>query len=73
MLDTLMTPPSWAPTWCFLYFAAAFLGAIFVVAAIVMGFKKMSPMTLFAMLFAGTVMFVDALMYFWICRAALVK
>ncbi len=69
----LMTPPSWAPTWCFVYFAAALLGAFFVLSAIVMGFKKMSGFTLFAMLFAGTLMFIDAMMYFWICRASLAK
>jgi hypothetical protein len=71
MAFDLMTPPSWAPTWCYLYFIAALLGAVSVIVAFVVGFKKMNAMTMFALLFAGTIMFVDAMMYFWICRAAL--
>jgi len=67
----LMTPPSWAPTWCYLYFVAALLGAFSVLIALAMGFKKMNAMTIFALLFAGAIMFIDAMMYFWICRAAL--
>ncbi len=71
MAFDLMTTPSWAPTWCYLYFIAALLGAVSVLVAFVVGFKKMNAMTMFALLFAGTIMFIDAMMYFWICRAAL--
>ncbi len=73
MLFDLMTPPSWAPTWCYIYFVTALLGLATVVAALVMGFKKMSGLTIAALLFGGAFAFVDAMMYFWICRAALVK
>ncbi len=69
----LMNPPSWAPTWCYVYFVAALFGAAVVVSALVMGFKKMNALTIFALLVAGGITFVDAMMYFWICRAALVK
>ncbi len=69
----LMTPPSWAPTWCYVYLAAALLGAFFVVATLVMGFKKLNAFTIFTLLFVGGLAFVDAMMYFWICRASLAK
>lgn len=71
--DTLMTPPSWAASWCYIYFAIALLGAISVLAALILGFKKMNGMTLFALVIAGTIAFIDAMMYFWICRASLQK
>jgi hypothetical protein len=68
-----LTPPSWAPTWCYLYFVVALSVAAVVVYALVMGFKKMNAFTIFALLISGGMAFVDAMMYFWICRAALVK
>jgi hypothetical protein len=68
----LTTPPSWAPTWCYVYFFTALLAAAFVVVALVMGFNKMSGLTIFALLFSGALTVVDTLMYFWICRASLV-
>ncbi len=71
MAFDLMTPPSWAPTWCYVYFAVALISALSVIIALVMGFKKMGGMTIFALLLAGTVTFIDAMMYFWICRASL--
>ncbi len=71
MAFDLMTPPSWAPTWCYVYFAVALISALSVAIAMIMGFKKMSGMTIFALLLAGAVTFVDAMMYFWICRASL--
>ena len=67
----LLTPPSWAPTWCYVYLAAAVLGVVVVLTALVTGFKKMSGLTIFALLFVGTITFIDAMMYFWICRASL--
>jgi hypothetical protein len=69
----LTTPPSWAPTWCYVYFIAALLGAVSAVVALVIGYKKMSGFGMFALLFLGTLAFVDSMMYFWICRASLAK
>lgn len=69
----MIIPPTWAPTWCYIYFIAALMSAAFVAVALVLGFKKMSGMTIFALLFVGILAFIDAMMYFWICRASLVK
>jgi hypothetical protein len=71
MTFNVMTPPSWAPTWCYLYFAVAIVTAASVAIALSIGFNKMNGITLFALLFAGTISVIDAMMYFWICRASL--
>ncbi len=68
-----MTPPSWAPTWCYVYFVAALVGAVSAVVALVMGYSKMSGYSIFALLFLGTLAVIDSMMYFWICRASLTK
>ncbi len=69
----LLTPPSWASSWCYVYFAGALLVAAGAFLALIMGYKKMTAFPIIMLILSGTLAFIDAMMYFWICRAALAK
>ena len=76
MIETRMdlpflTPPAWAPTWCYVYFLSSMLVVAGVVVLFITGFKKMSAFELIVLLLAGAVNFLHSITYFWICRKSL--
>jgi hypothetical protein len=69
----LLTPPSWAVNYCYLYFAGALMVIGVILLALITGYKKMNGFAVVALLLSGALAFMDAIMYFWICRASLAK
>lgn len=69
----LFTPPTWAANYCYLYFAGAMVVVGVVALALLTGFKKMNMLAILALLLSGALAFMDAIMYFWICRSSLAK
>jgi hypothetical protein len=67
----LLTPPSWAPTWCYVYLAGSLLGATLAVVVLFTSYKKLGGFGAIALLFMAAVQFVHGMTYFWICRSAL--
>ncbi len=67
----LLTPPAWAPTWCYAYFLFSMLVVAGVVFLFITGFKRMSAFELVFLLFAGAVNFLHSITFFWMCRKSL--
>jgi hypothetical protein len=67
----LLTPPTWAPTWCYVYLAGSLLGAILAISVLMTSYKKLGSFGSLALLFMAAVQFLHGMTYFWICRAAL--
>ncbi len=70
MID-LLTPPTWAPTWCYVYLFGSLLGAGLAIAVLLTSFKKLGTFGSLALVIMAAIQFLHGMTYFWICRSAL--
>ena len=69
-MNSLDTPASWAPKWCYYFLVIAIVAMVGGLGAIVMSNKIGLPGTLLAVL-AATVQTATAMTLFWMCRSSL--
>lgn len=70
-LATLDVPPSWAPSWCYVYFLGAVIGALMVLFVALTSFKKLGIANVLLILIGLGFNFLHGMTYFWMCRSSL--
>lgn len=69
-MDSLDTPASWAPKWCYYFLVIAVIAMLGGVGAIVLSGKLGLPTTLLYLV-AATAQAATAMTLFWMCRSSL--